>query len=91
MEHENMGWQCPCCRVVYSPAIPTCLCQTLEDMPNTVAGFPVSVGSACRPQHWSDPPPECGKPWQTKSYFEKPYNLPKPPKYPGRDDGMENV
>lgn len=77
-----MGWQCPCCRVVYSPGIPTCLCQTLEDMPNTVAGFPLSATLA---------PSECGKPWQTKSYFEEPYNLPKPPKYPGRDDGMENV
>lgn len=79
-----MGWQCPCCRVVYSPGIPTCLCQTLEDMPNTVAGFPLSATLA-------PSVPECGRPWQTKSYFEEPFNLPKPPPYPRRDDGMENV
>lgn len=85
MEHENIGWMCPACRTIYNPSILDCLCQVDEEVPQQpVAGFPISATVA-------PSVPECGRPWQTKSYFEEPFNLPKPPKYPGRDDGMENV
>ena len=27
---SHMGWQCPCCRVVYAPSVTTCRCATMQ-------------------------------------------------------------